>query len=738
MQKTATTNIHQLHAKQQDEAAVALLPGEKRIGEIGGDAPPTRSVHDLYDSGVYFNRELSWLDFNQRVLNEALDPDVPLLERVKFLAIASSNLDEFFMIRVAGLEDQVALGAQDIPPDGFTPDEALDSINKTVSRMMKTMSDCFLNDISPALEREGICLHGYNDMDTAARAWCETFFFDNVFPVLTPLAIDPGHPFPHLLNRSLNLLMTIEDRITHEDRIAVVQVPPILPRLIRIPTLKTGDHYAFLGEIIAANADALFPGLKVKNWCRFRVTRNADFEIAEDEASDLLKTIEEQVRRRRWGAVVRLEADHRMPKKQRKQLMRAMRIGERSVYCIHGPMNLADLIQLATLPKRHLKYRQFVPRPAQRLRRDADIFDMIRSGDVLLHHPYDSFLPVVNFIETAAEDQSVLAIKQTLYRAGGGESAIVKALARAAENGKQVTAFVELKARFDEENNIIWARSLERAGVHVVYGILGLKTHCKVAIVVRKEKKLLRTYVHLATGNYNEDTARLYTDMGILTCDEEIGYEAASLFNYLTGYSHQVEWNSIIVAPISMRQKLLTLIQREAKLHTPKRPGRIIAKLNSLVDAQIIRALYRASQTGVQIDLIVRGICCLRPGLPGISVNIRVRSVLGRFLEHSRVFVFGSDEREEVYLSSADWMPRNLNRRVELMVRVSDEKLRKQLTREILPVYLDENAAVYELQPDGNYVRSGSRSGGEAFNIMEHFIRATEAALKETKENGAA
>ncbi|MBI5645675.1 MAG: polyphosphate kinase 1 [Ignavibacteriae bacterium] len=724
-----------MYAKQQDAAYDAVLPGEADHEGIRVVAEQGIQAVNLYDSSLYFNRELSWIDFNTRVLNEALDPDVPLLERLKFLAITSSNLDEFFMIRVAGLQDQLALGVPDVPPDGMTPEETLDEIHSRVTRMMKAMSDCFLRDIVPGLEAENVFIHSREQLDEHARHWCEQYFYDDVFPVLTPLAIDPGHPFPHLLNRSLNLLMTIGDPVTGDERIAVVQVPPIISRLVSIPTYKKGEHFVLLGEIIAANADALFPGLQVKQWHRFRVTRNADLEIADDEASDLLKTIEEQVRRRRWGAVVRLEVDHRMPKKQRKLLMRAMHVAERDVYTIEGPMNLADFMDLIKLPKRHLKDRTHAPRPVPQLRNDPNIFDAIKARDIFLHHPYDSFTPVVEFIEEAADDPRVLAIKQTLYRAGGGESAIVKALARAAENGKQVTAFVELKARFDEENNIIWARALEHAGVHVVYGIMGLKTHCKVAIVVRKEKKGLRTYAHFSTGNYNESTAKLYTDFGLLTCREDIGYEASGLFNYLTGYSHQSEWNKIVVAPISMRQKLLGLIQREAEKQREGGRGRIIAKLNALVDSQIIRALYRASQAGVSIDLAVRGICCLRPGLPGVSENIRVRSIIGRFLEHSRVFVFGEDNECEVYISSADWMPRNLNRRVEVMTRVEDEDVVRRILESILPPYLDPRTEAYELLEDGSYVLSVPREGAP-LNVMEHFIKITDAAYRAAKSNG--
>jgi polyphosphate kinase len=722
------SNIHELYAKAQEDSADEVVPVAISLRQ---DSPP--ATHNIYAPSMYMNRELSWLDFNQRVLNEALDPEVPLLERLKFIVIAASNLDEFFMIRVAGLQQQLALDVPDVPPDGLTPEEALERISAIATKMIRTMSDCFLNELIPALEQHGIILHRYADLDERAQEWSRKYFFQEVFSVLTPLAIDPGHPFPHLLNRSLNLFMRVSDSVTGEQRSVVVQVPAILPRLVPVTSYKSGIHYILLSEIIAAHANALFPGLELSEWYRFRVTRNTDLEIAEDEASDLLKTIEEQVRRRRWGAVVRLEVDAAMPKKIRRRLIKAMKIGERDLYEINGPLNLADFMEWTRIDKKHLKDPQFNPRVVGPLSSDENIFEVMRRQDIFLHHPYDSFSSVVELIETAAEDPKVLAIKQTLYRTNG-DSSIVKALADAAENGKQVTAFVELKARFDEENNIVWARALERAGVHVVYGILGLKTHCKLSLVVRREKKGLRTYVHTATGNYNESTARLYTDMGLLTASEEIGYEATALFNYLTGYSHQTEWNSIFVAPISLRQKLLALIQREMQSHSKKHPARIIAKMNALVDAQIIRALYRASQAGVRIDLIVRGICCLRPGVPGVSENIRVRSIVGRFLEHSRVFVFGGGDDPDVYISSADWMPRNLNRRVEMMTIIRDEHIKRVILETILPVTLADNVKAYELCPDGIYRRFEPSNGQKRLSSQEQFIKITEDTYRKRKK----
>jgi polyphosphate kinase len=720
-----TTNIHHLHARAQDEAT------DNRAQEEQSHASDPSHVveHDLYAPEVYFNRELSWLDFNWRVLNEALDPDVPLLERLKFLAITASNLDEFYMIRVAGLKQQIELGVTDLASDGLAPEEIIEAIRASVCRMNKAMATCFLEDIQPGLEAEDVFLHQYDTLDEQSREWCETYFMDHVFPVLSPLAIDPGHPFPHLLNRSLNLVITVVDSITQEERIAVVQVPPVVPRLVNIPVRKDGYHYVLLGEVIAANANALFPGLQVRDAWRFRITRNADLEIADDEASDLLKTIEEQIRRRRWGAVVRLEVDHHIPKTVCRMLQNAMHLQDRDIYPVEGPVNLADFMDLIKLPRKTLKDPPFTPRIVEELRGDHNIFSRIKERDVFFHHPYDSFSSIVEFIEMAADDPNVLAIKQTLYRTSGNSS-IVKALARAAENGKQVTAFVELKARFDEENNIIWARRLEQSGVHVVYGIIGLKTHCKLALVVRREKQGLTTFVHLSTGNYNETTARLYTDFGIMTCRPDMAFEATGVFNYLTGYSHQTNWKKIILAPISLRQKTLALIQREMENRKAGKAARIIVKMNALVDSQVIRALYRASQAGVQIDLIIRGICCLKPGVPGLSENIRVTSIVGRFLEHTRVFLFENAGEPEMYFSSADWMPRNLNRRVEAMFLVEDPVAKERIINHIIPTILADNVKSYRLLPDGRYVRPDIVPGTERINSQDMFIRYAEIAYR--------
>ncbi len=720
----AATNIHHLYADAQD----AALTAEKR--REGSDPAGEPAQVNLYDPSLYINREISWVHFNQRVLNEALDVGNPLLERLKFLAIVSSNFDEFFMIRVAGLRQQMQAGIMEPAVDGLDPEDTLDAVREEVVRMVNTMAQCLTEDILPKLAQEGIVLHSFDSLDAKALEWLERHFNAEIFPVLTPLAIDPGHPFPHLLNRSLNLMVTVADTVTSDDRVAVVQVPPVLPRFVQIPTYKKGHHVVLLGEVIAAFANTLFRGLTVKEWYPFRVTRNADFEIADDEASDLLTTIQEEVRRRRWGEAVRLELDMRMPRKVRARLTKALGLTDRDVYQVPGPLNLADFMVLTRLDYKHLKDPPFSPRIAEALRREENIFDAIHRGDIFLHHPYDSFSSTVDLIETAADDPRVLAIKMTLYRTSG-DSQILTALSHAAENGKQVTAFVELKARFDEENNINWARALEKSGVHVVYGILGLKTHAKLAIIVRREKKGLRTYVHVSTGNYNELTARLYTDFALMTCSAEMGHEATELFNYLTGYSHQTDWRQIIVAPISMRQKVLELIQREIATHTPETPGHIIFKLNALVDPQIIRALYRASQAGVRVDLNVRGICCLRPGLPGVSDTIRVRSVVGRFLEHSRVLAFGNQGDVEMYISSADMMPRNLNRRVEAMCLVEDESIRKRILNQVLGIVFADNVRAYELLPDGNHVRPARSDIERVVNSQDEFIRIARAGRKE-------
>lgn len=683
-------------------------------------------VSDFRHPQYYINRELSWIDFNERVLEEAEDAGNPLLERLKFLVIFSTNLDEFFMIRVAGLKEQASVGVVELAPDGLTPLEQIKAISERLRPLIERQNRTLLEEVLPELARAGIVHHRLSELEEEEKSRLAEYFMVEVLPVLTPLAIDPGHPFPHLLNRSLNLAILVRDPRKHfnenEFHFAVVQVPGVLGRFIRVHSNQPGDQFVLLEEIIAANASALFQGLDVVASYPFRVTRDADIEIAEDEAEDLLTMMEEQVRARKWGEAVRLEVDARMPQNVRAILMDSLELEPIDVYEVAGPRSIVDFMALYRLDYRDLKDRPFNSRVLESFRDDErSVFSVIRSGNILLHHPFDSFSTVVDFLVAAARDPKVLAIKQTLYRSGG-DSAIVSALMEAAERGKQVTALVELKARFDEENNIVWARQLEQAGVHVVYGLIGLKTHCKLAMVVRKDDTgSLRTYLHLSTGNYNPTTARLYTDVGYLTADPDFGSDAVNLFNYLTGYGSPTDWRRLVMAPINLRAHILAMIQREAELHSPTSPGRIIVKMNALVDGEIIRALYAASQTGVKIDLLVRGICCLRPGLPGVSENIRVTSIVGRFLEHSRIFYYRNGGDEEIYLGSADWMPRNLNRRVEIVFPVVDAESKQRL-KQTLDIYLSDTVKARRLLPDGTYERCRPSGGTEPINSQEMLL----------------
>ncbi|MCC7438392.1 MAG: polyphosphate kinase 1 [Armatimonadetes bacterium] len=726
-----------------------------------GDLPPTSQAanqpvpsrksksalavkSDFRNPQYYINRELSWIDFNERVLEEAEDPTNPLLERLKFLVIFGTNLDEFFMIRVSGLMEQLSGGVVELAPDGFTPQEQLRAINERLRPLMERHGRHLVEQIMPKLARKGIVIHPFRSLSEAEQARLHNYFWQEALPVLTPLAIDPGHPFPHVLNRTLNLAFVVRDPRKHvheqEFHFAVVQVPTVLGRFIKVYAEKSGDHFVLLEEVIAAYASALFPGLDVKSSYTFRVLRDADIEVTEDEAEDLLTMMEEQVRRRKWGEAVRLDVSSNMPQYVRDILMESLELEPTDVYETPGPRNLTDFMALYRLDYRDLKDKPFNSYMLESFRdEERSVFSVIRSKDILLHHPYDSFTNVADFIKAAARDPKVLAIKQTLYRAGG-DSPIVQSLIEAAENGKQVTALVELKARFDEENNIVWAKRLEQAGVHVVYGLIGLKTHCKIAMIVRRDDTgLPRIYMHLGTGNYNTVTSRLYTDVGLITANPDFGADAINLFNYLTGYGSSIEWRKLIMAPLTLRQRLLELIHREAERHTPEQPGHIIAKLNAIVDEEVIRALYSASQQGVKIDLLVRGICCLRPGLEGVSDNIRVVSVVGRFLEHSRILYFRNGGEEEFYLSSADWMPRNLNRRVELMFPVEDSDNRTRL-KEIFEIYLNDNVKARELGSDGVYRRK-EKQGGET-NAQEYFITqirqsdpATEGAPRPKRSN---
>jgi polyphosphate kinase len=674
--------------------------------------PPEVSVN-LKDPALYFNRELSWLEFNRRVLEEAEDLRHPLLERVKFLAIFSSNLDEFFMIRVSGLKDQVAAGVTAVPADGRAPLDQLAAIRSLVLPMMREQRRYFYEDVLPALIENDIHILHYNQLTLEEQDRLREYFHAEMLPVLTPLAFDPGRPFPHISNLSLNLGVTVVGPAGQ--RFGRVKVPTSLPRLV---TVEDGRRLVWLEEVIAANLGILFPGYEIVESYTFQVIRDADMEIQEDEAPDLLETIEQGLRQRHFGPVVRLAVDEAMPESMVRLLMENLEVEAGDVYPLTSPLGMSSLWALLALNRPDLKDAPFVP-AAPPLLRDVktpeEIFAAIRKQDILLHHPYDSFKPVLDFIDAAATDPDVLAIKQTLYRVGRN-APVVNSLLEAQRNGKQVAVLVELKARFDEESNIGWARALEAEGVHVVYGLVGLKTHSKITLVVRREQGGLRRYLHLATGNYNAVTAGIYTDLGLLTCDAEMAADATELFNTLTGYSTQQFYRSLLVAPGYMRERMEALIDRETEHALAGRPAHLIFKMNSLVDERLIRAIYRASQAGVQVDLIVRGICCLRPGIPCISDNIRVISIVGRFLEHSRIYYFQNGGQPEVYLGSADLMPRNLDRRVEIIFPVKDPAIGAYIRNTILAVELHNNVRARVLQPDGRYLRRKQRDGEPAID----------------------
>ena len=681
-------------------------------------------------SQLLFNREFSLLEFFRRVLEEGLDATQPLLERLKFLAIFSSNVDEFFMIRVSGLKEELEHDVTDLSPDGMTPAAQLAEIRARLLTMLAGQSRCLVAELLPQLSEKGIVIAPYNSLSPDERSALQEYFEDQVFPVLTPQAVDPSHPFPYVSNLSLNLALMVAPLPEHgitsslvgkiEPRFARIKVPPLVPRLI--PIEKDGSRFILLEDLIAANANALFPRMRASVCHAFRVTRDADIDIREDEADDLLRIMQQTLRKRRFGTAVRLEIAEAMPADMTKFLTEAIGVEAEDVYRIGGPLNVPDLMKLYKLERPDLKDAPFNPRTPAALRRPRlSIFDAIREQDILLHHPYTSFAPVTDFIAAAAKDENVAAIKICLYRTGHN-SPIPQSLIEASEQGKQVTAIIELKARFDEENNIECAQRLEEAGVHVVYGLMGLKTHCKLALVVRREDDSMRRYVHIATGNYNPDTSRAYTDFGLFTADEEIGADASELFNYLTGYSRQKEYRQLMVAPVNMRERMIQLINREAEHARAGRPARMVIKINRLADIEIINALYDASQAGVKIDLIVRGVCILRPGVEGLSEKITVRSVVGRFLEHSRVFYFANGGAEEFYTGSADWMPRNLNRRVEVVTPVHDARLRRHLKDVIIAAYLRDNVKARRLLPDGSYERIQPAEGEERFDSQLHFM----------------
>jgi polyphosphate kinase len=676
---------------------------------------------------VFFNRELSLMAFHARVLEEALNERNPILERLKFLAIFSSNLDEFFMIRISGLKEEVEQQVTTLSADGLTPQEQLAVLRERILPLVETQSRCLLEEILPRLTQEGVEIVSYDSLARYEKQGLEEFFVEKVFPILTPLAVDPSHPFPYISPLSLNIGLIVnapEKAIglgnRHpEPRFVRIKVPSVLPRLL--PVGLSGSKFVLLEDLIEANIRSLFPGMETGTCHRFRVTRDADIEIREEEAEDLLRVIQEEVRQRRFGTPVRLEVSSEMPAEMIDYLSASLGLSADDVYKIKGPLATQELMSLYDWERADLKDEPFKPNVPDWCANPKDVFSAIREKDRLVHHPYDSYDCVTNFINQAVEDDDVLAIKICLYRTGP-DSPIPPALIRASESGKQVTALIELKARFDEQHNIEWAHTLDEAGVHVVYGILGLKTHGKLTLVVRREENdQLKRYVHVASGNYNPTTSCTYTDLGLFTCNDEIGRDATELFNYLTGFSQQLSYRKLMVAPVTLRNKLNELFDREIEHQREGRPARIIAKFNRLADQQIIEKLYDVSRAGVQVDLIVRGICMLRPGIPGLSENIRVRSIVGRFLEHSRVFYFTNGGEEELYIGSADWMARNLKHRIEVVSPVHEQEAKQYLKEVLLGAYLRDNIRARVLQPDGSY-RPVAQDSGEEFDSQTYFI----------------
>jgi polyphosphate kinase len=695
------------------------LPARPVIPAAPEPKEPVDLLRALPRDPPFFNRELSWLDFNARVLSVAENPATLLLDRLKFLAIFSQNLDEFFEVRVAGLKEQIGAGVLVRSQDGLTATEAIEEIGKKVQSLDDRMADLFLSELVPALRREGVTICGWDDLSQADRDTLAEVFDDEILPVLTPLSVDPAHPFPYISNLSLNLAVVVRDPGTAATRFARVKVPALLPRFLQVGERQT---FVPIEQVIAAHLHELFPGMEVAQHHTFRITRNADLELEEDEAEDLLKAVEENIRQRRLSRmVVRLEVDEAIDEDSLSLLCRELALHPNDVYKVSRPLGLEGLWGLYDLDRSDLKEAPWSPTTQSRLIAPdggkLDLFAEVRGGDLLVHHPYDSFhTSVAAFVDYAARDPQVLAIKQTLYRTSGRESPIVRSLIRAANAGKQVVALVELKARFDEEANINWARVLEEAGVHVVYGLVGLKTHAKVILVVRREAQGIRRYVHVGTGNYNPTTATIYEDVGLLSADRDLGLDVSDLFNFLTGYSHQAEYRKLLVAPLVLRGRLIELIAAQA------RPGgRIVLKMNSLVDETMIAALYAASTAGAEIDLIVRGVCCLQPGVPGLSEHIRVRALIGHFLEHSRIFRFGADDQgPEFYIGSADLMPRNLDSRVEAVVPILDPDLRARV-QEILDVELADDELAWELQSDGHWTKVETIRGVNTHRRLEEY-----------------
>lgn len=683
-----------------------------------------------YGPDKFMNRELSWLEFNQRVLDEALDPQNPLLERIKFFCITSSNLDEFFEVRVAGLKQQIESDVVERSMDGLTATETFRAVTQRVRRMVEQQYECWRGDLLPALAKNGIRFLQFADLGPADHSWVEEYYRAQVRPVLTPLALDPAHPFPQLLNKSLNIIVRLEmphggEMLRH---LAVVQVPRVLPRLVRLPREDNRMDYIFLGNLIGHYLADLFPGTRILGYWNFRVTRNSELYIDEEETANLLKAVENELHNRRKGDAVRLEVEQNCPDDLRHALLNTLKLSDEDLYVIDGPLNPTRL--MAIYEGDHspeLRDPPFVAPVALALRDHADIFEAVREHDILLHHPYETFDSVVQFLEQAATDPRVLAIKQTLYRTGG-DPRIVGALMKAVQNGKQVTAVVELRARFDEANNIQWARQLEEAGVHVVYGLVGYKIHAKICLVVRRDEDRIRRYVHLGTGNYNPTTARLYTDLGMISCRNDFGEDATNLFNLLTGISQFQGMRKLLIAPFELHDRMMALIQREAANARKGLPARIIAKMNALVDRQIIEALYDASQAGVQVELVVRGICCLRPQMQGVSENIRVRSILDRFLEHSRIFYFENACQPEIFVGSADWMPRNFYRRIEAIFPIEDGNLRERMSSELLALPLRDNIKARLMNADGTYQRAKPERGETAHRSQMEFIAVSTRA----------
>ena len=688
------------------------------------------------DSGFYSNRELSWVLFDKRVLSEAKDKQNPLFERLKFLSITASNLDEFFMVRVASLKDMVNAGYDKPDIAGMTPQQQLEELNVATHALVEEQYHVYNRSLLPLLKQNGLrVIEKHEQLSEKEAAYVDRFYEDNIYPVLTPMAVDSSRPFPLIRNKSLNIGALVKKKNGEgELEFATVQVPSVLPRIIQIPVAQEGTKAVILlEEVIERNIHKLFLNYDIVCAYPFRIMRNADFSIEEDEAEDLLKEIEKQLKKRQWGQAIRLEVEEKIDERLLQIIREELSIEEADLYRIAGPLDLTFLMKMYGLSGfEHLKEKGYAkPQPVAQLPADCDIFEEIRKGDILLHHPYETFAPVVDFIRQAAKDKDVLAIKQTLYRVSGN-SPILAALAQAAENGKQVSVLVELKARFDEENNIVWAKKLEQAGCHVIYGLVGLKTHSKITLVVRREEDGIRRYVHLGTGNYNDATAKLYTDVGLLTCSAAIGEDATAVFNMLSGYSEPLSWNKLSLAPLWLKERFLYLINREKENAKAGREGHIIAKINSLCDKDIIEALYEAAAEGVKIELIIRGICSLKTGLPGIGDNITVRSIVGNFLEHCRIFYFANDGKPEFYCASADWMPRNLERRVEIMFPIEKPELKEKLMQ-ILNMQLKDTVKAHVLKPDGSYEKV-NRRGKEIFNAQQEFCNMAVLAAKDKNE----